>query len=94
MSSSSVKSNRGDAGDRTGAFHMQSERSTTELHPLGLLPMRIHHKWQNTSSSLRLLPATIGEGGIAFTSEGKNLPVPTGGLEPPIFGLGDRRLIH
>ena len=20
--------------------------------------------------------------------------VPTGGLEPPIFGLGDRRLIH
>ena len=41
------------------AFHMQSERSTTELHPLGLLPMRIHHKWQNTSSSLRLLPATI-----------------------------------
>ena len=76
------------------AFHMQSERSTTELHPLGLLPMRIHHKWQNTSSSLRLLPATIREGGTTCTSEGKNLPVPTGGLEPPIFGLGDRRLIH
>ena len=49
------------------AFHMQSERSTTELHPL--------------------LPWTLG-----------NLDniksVPAGGLEPPIFGLGDRRLIH
>ena len=24
----------------------------------------------------------------------KKTNVPTGGLEPPIFGLGDRRLIH
>ena len=24
----------------------------------------------------------------------KDIVVPTGGLEPPIFGLGDRRLIH
>ena len=26
--------------------------------------------------------------------ETKNVIVPEGGLEPPIFGLGDRRLIH
>ena len=26
--------------------------------------------------------------------EGRKIPLPTGGLEPPIFGLGDRRLIH
>ena len=24
----------------------------------------------------------------------KKVMLPTGGLEPPIFGLGDRRLIH
>ena len=58
------------------AFHMQSERSTTELHPL--------HWWTTTES--------------AFTSKiaykCKNYFVPMGGLEPPIFGLGDRRLIH
>ena len=24
----------------------------------------------------------------------QNVFLPTGGLEPPIFGLGDRRLIH
>ena len=45
------------------AFHMQSERSTTELHP-------------------------------PLVSTDKTQYVPTGGLEPPIFGLGDRRLIH
>jgi hypothetical protein len=28
------------------------------------------------------------------TTETKGHHVPTGGLEPPIFGLGDRRLIH
>ena len=27
-------------------------------------------------------------------NEGKTGSVPMGGLEPPIFGLGDRRLIH
>ena len=27
-------------------------------------------------------------------SQDQKAGVPTGGLEPPIFGLGDRRLIH
>ena len=76
------------------AFHMQSERSTTELHPLGHLLLRNHHKCQNTAWAVPLLPATITEDGMACSPEGKSLPVPTGGLEPPIFGLGDRRLIH
>ena len=49
------------------AFHMQSERSTTELHPL--LQSKLS-KIDNVKS------------------------LPAGGLEPPIFGLGDRRLIH
>ena len=51
------------------AFHMQSERSTTELHPL-------------------LYNATEIIMGMS------KIVLPTGGLEPPIFGLGDRRLIH
>ena len=55
------------------AFHMQSERSTTELHPL-------YGCFQQSFSLTK-----IGQ---------KFLTVPTGGLEPPIFGLGDRRLIH
>ena len=51
------------------AFHMQSERSTTELHPLFL-------------------------SGLSLCTKDTKKTVPTGGLEPPIFGLGDRRLIH
>ena len=99
------------------AFHMQSERSTTELHPLlsyttiflasdseklfapgearthGLQIMRLTRcllryggkisVWQ--TNSLRL---NIG------CHRHKKIVLPTGGLEPPIFGLGDRRLIH
>ncbi len=56
------------------AFHMQSERSTTELHPL-YVEIHLSHPFTPKKWT-------------------KNLAVPTGGLEPPIFGLGDRRLIH
>ena len=66
------------------AFHMQSERSTTELHPLytaGLILYLIHYKGQNVDNTKNV-------------DNPKKVTVPTGGLEPPIFGLGDRRLIH
>ena len=36
--------------------------------------------------------AVMNEGGEG--DQQKKIFVPTGGLEPPIFGLGDRRLIH
>ena len=60
------------------AFHMQSERSTTELHPL----------FDSHVNSVKPLPL-LHNSGVT-----KIVEVPTGGLEPPIFGLGDRRLIH
>ena len=31
---------------------------------------------------------------IQYFISSQNIVLPTGGLEPPIFGLGDRRLIH
>ena len=63
------------------AFHMQSERSTTELHPLGPQGTTKVVVAHSTAAVCRSSTPTY-----------KNLP--TGGLEPPIFGLGDRRLIH
>ena len=49
---------------------------------------------------MRLTRCLLRYGGTAFEEDkishcGKQkIFVPTGGLEPPIFGLGDRRLIH
>ena len=60
------------------AFHMQSERSTTELHPRTRVENLKHEEEDEDQRD----------------GETKFVHVPTGGLEPPIFGLGDRRLIH
>ena len=60
------------------AFHMQSERSTTELHPR---PDDLHCAAGRT---LRIL--------CRMNQLEKYLP--TARLELAIFGLGDRRLIH
>ena len=47
---------------------------------------------------MRLTRCLLRYGGIVFESQNfynvRKMFVPTGGLEPPIFGLGDRRLIH
>jgi hypothetical protein len=49
---------------------------------------------------MRLTRCLLRYGGTVFKEDkislcGKQkIFVPTGGLEPPIFGLGDRRLIH
>ena len=93
------------------AFHMQSERSTTELHPLlsyttiyleSDSEKNICPRWGSNSrpsdyetdalpTALRRL---LGQKEIISRADKKNIVLPTGGLEPPIFGLGDRRLIH
>ena len=36
----------------------------------------------------------VQNGGEKNLTEAGKISLPTGGLEPPIFGLGDRRLIH
>ena len=48
---------------------------------------------------MRLMRCLLRYGGTVSATQGIGRPVkkfalPTGGLEPPIFGLGDRRLIH
>ena len=48
---------------------------------------------------MRLTRCLLRYGGTVSETQGIGRPVkkfalPTGGLEPPIFGLGDRRLIH
>ena len=48
---------------------------------------------------MRLTRCLLRYGGEVSATQGIGRPVkkfalPTGGLEPPIFGLGDRRLIH
>ena len=79
------------------AFHMQSERSTTELHP-PLVSAEVpqanklltnRHPTQERETCF----APYANWMIAIVTD-KTYYVPTGGLEPPIFGLGDRRLIH
>ena len=63
------------------AFHMQSERSTTELHPLYMIGIILY----------LITSKAVWHQAVRHS---KKRIVPTGGLEPPIFGLGDRRLIH
>ena len=48
---------------------------------------------------MRLTRCLLRYGGTVSATQGIGRPVkkfalPTGGLEPPIFGLGDRRLTH
>ena len=80
------------------AFHMQSERSTTELHPLNVTTLynvykynKVHQAEKTKETQQKIPTFTVGERRGRLI---KGVNIPTGGLEPPIFGLGDRRLIH
>ena len=63
------------------AIHMQSKRSTTELHLLGYLISRTHNKWQNRAG------AAAWHGMFLWR---RTNPVATGRLEPPIFSLEEK----
>ena len=79
------------------AFHMQSERSTTELHPRYSQRKTDEHGRSVLTFGSRILeyiPKYQEGEEDQGDGETKCVHVPTGGLEPPIFGLGDRRLIH
>ena len=61
------------------AFHMQANAL-----PLSYIPC---------VSDEDFICSNIEEDHVGMNNQQK-VHVPTGGLEPPIFGLGDRRLIH
>ena len=75
-----------------GKYFLNKKPAPGEARTHGLQIMRL------TRCLLRYRGLQIVSFKILFTGTWKifwsKIMLPTGGLEPPIFGLGDRRLIH